>query len=220
MANVIQGDPVGEAATADQHDVEQEDTLRAQMYDFLGVLLSAPPDAALLEKTSELQGDSTELGRGIAALARLASATGPDAAEREYTALFIGLGRGELLPFASYYMTGFLNEKPLASLRNDMGRLMIERAPNRFEPEDNIGSLMEMMAGMILGRFGTPTPVTTQKDFFNAHIAPWAGHFYTDLEGAKNSVFYAPVGAIGRVFMEIEREAFRMAGDAPHQTGP
>jgi len=69
-----------------------------------------------------------------------------------------------------------------------------------------------MMAGLILGRFGEPEPLSGQKDFYASHILPWAGHFFADLEGAKGSVFYAPVGAIGRVFMEIEREAFRMGG--------
>jgi TorA maturation chaperone TorD len=67
-----------------------------------------------------------------------------------------------------------------------------------------------MMAGLILGRFGEPAPLLVQKDFFSAHIGPWAGHFFADLEAAKGSVLYAPVGAIGRAFMEIEREAYRM----------
>ncbi len=88
--------------------------------------------------------------------------------------------------------------------------LRITRSPNVFEPEDNIASLFEMMAGMILGRFGEPASLDQQKQFFNRHIGPWAGHFFSDLEAAKNSVLYAPVGAIGRVFMEIEQEAFRM----------
>jgi TorA maturation chaperone TorD len=104
-----------------------------------------------------------------------------------------------------------LNEKPLATLRADMGKRAITRAPNVYEPEDNIASLMEMMAGMIVGRFGSPASIDDQKDFFAKHIGPWATHFYTDLEGAKNSVFYASVGAVGKAMMEIEREAFRMA---------
>ena len=89
------------------------------------------------------------------------------------------------------------------------------RAPNVYEPEDNIASLMEMMGAMIVGRFGTPASLDEQKTFFNRHIAPWAVHFYSDLEGAKNSIFYAPVGQVGRVFMEIETEAFRMSAGRP-----
>ena len=190
--------------------IAEEDILRADLYDVLGALLSRPPSKDLLEKVSALTGDGSDLGQGITALATMAKHLRPDAVETEFNQLFIGLTRGELMPYGSYYLTGFLHEKPLAALRNDMRRLGIERAPNVYEPEDNIASLCEMMAGLIRGTFGAGTPESTQKDFFNAHIAPWAGHFFTDLEGAKASVFYAPVGAIGRVFMEIEREAFRM----------
>ena len=188
----------------------EEDVLRASLYDLLGALLARPPSRELIDKVAGLTGDDGELGRSVRALARLAKATTESSAEREFNRLFIGVGRGELLPYASYYMTGFLNEKPLAVLRNAMSRLSIERAPNVFEPEDNIASLCEMMAGLILGRFGEPASLSAQKDFFSAHIGPWAGHFFADLEGAKGSVFYAPVGAIGRAFMEIEREAYRM----------
>ncbi len=191
--------------------IAEEDQLRADLYDYLGVLLSAPPSKALLKKTAALSGDETDLGTAITALARVAASRGEKAAESEFNALFIGVGRGELLPYASYYLTGFLNEKPLAVLRNDMASLQISRAANVFEPEDNIASLCEMMAGMITGRFGKPASLERQKEFFNRHIGPWAGHFFADLEGAKGSVLYAPVGAIGRVFMEIEKQAFRMA---------
>ncbi len=195
--------------------IPEEDLLRADLYDFLGALLARPPEGALLGKTAALGGDDTDLGQAIRALARLARATKTGAAEREFNALFIGMARGELLPYASFYLTGFLNEKPLAVLRKDMLALGIERAPNVFEPEDNIASLCEMMAGMIRGRLGEPADLSRQRDFFNKHIGPWAGHFFKDLEGAKNSVFYAPVGTVGRIFMDIEKEGFRMAGDDP-----
>ena len=198
------------AEAAHSVEIAEEDRLRADLYDFLGALLARPPDRALLDKSAALSGDDSELGRAVHALARVASATTQRAVESEYTALFIGVGRGELLPYASYYLTGFLNEKPLATLRNDMGALGIQRAFAVYEPEDHIASLMEMMAGMISGRFGEPVPLEETRRFFNRHIAPWAGHFFTDLESARNSVFYAPVGSAGRAFMEIEREAFRM----------
>jgi TorA maturation chaperone TorD len=191
-------------------NIAEEDVLRANLYDLLAALLARPPSRELIDQVAGLTGDAGDLGRSVKALARVAKATTANAAELEFNRLFIGVARGELLPYASYYMTGFLNEKPLAVLRNSMSRLGIERAPNVFEPEDNIASLCEMMAGLILGRFGEPAGLSAQKDFFAAHLGPWAGHFFSDLEGAKGSVFYAPVGAIGRAFMEIEREAFRM----------
>ncbi|MGX9356136.1 TorD/DmsD family molecular chaperone [Roseobacteraceae bacterium S113] len=190
--------------------ISPEDRQRADLYNFLGLLLAGPPDEMLLAQTAGLAGDETDLGKAIGALAKLARVSKPRSVESEFNALFIGLGRGELLPYASYYLTGFLNEKPLAALRQDMTARGLARAENVFEPEDNIASLMEMMGAMIAGRFDTPATLEAQKTFFNKHISPWASHFFSDLEGAKTSVFYAPVGTVGRAFMEIEQEAFRM----------
>ncbi len=198
------------ADNAQTLDISTEDRLRADFYNFLGLLLAGPPDQLLLDQMAGLSGDDSDLGQAIQAMARVAKVTKPAAAEREFNALFIGLGRGELLPYASFYLTGFLNEKPLAQLRNDMAARGITRAQNVYEPEDNIASLTEMMAGMIVGRFGAPATLEDQKAFWSKHIGPWAAHFYSDLEGAENSVLYASVGTAGRVFMEIEREAFRM----------
>ena len=199
------------AETQPTPEIAEEDRLRADFYNFLGLLLAGPPDQMLLDQCAGLSGDDSELGQAIGAMARVAKVSKPNAIEREFNALFIGLGRGELLPYASYYLTGFLNEKPLAQLRGDMAMRAITRAPNVFEPEDNIASLMEMMAGLIVGRFGAPASLDDQKTFWSKHVGPWAGHFYSDLEAAEHSVFYASVGTAGRVFMEIEREAFRMS---------
>lgn len=198
------------SANTTENAIAEEDQLRVDLYDFLAALLARPPGKELLKQASGLSGDKSDLGEAINAMARVAALTSEQAVEREFNALFIGMARGELLPYGSFYLTGFLNEKPLAMLRKDMAELHVTRAPNVFEPEDNIASLMEIMAGMIAGRFGAPVPLERQTTFFNKHIAPWAGHFFTDLEKAKNSVFYATVGAAGRAFTEIEREAFRM----------
>jgi TorA maturation chaperone TorD len=191
--------------------VSEEDRLRADLYNYLGLMLSAPPDEMLLSQTAGLSGDDTPLGQGIARLAECARTTKPKQAEKEFNALFIGLGRGELLPYASFYLTGFLNEKPLAILRNDLSARRIQRAPNVYEPEDNIATLMEVMGGLIVGRFSNPATLDDQKLFFNRHIAPWAGHFFSDLETANSAMLYSAVGSVGKAFMEIEREAFRLA---------
>ncbi len=198
------------SAQAEVAQVSEEDRLRADLYNFLGLILARPADQMLLDQTASLTGDDSPIGESISGLARVAKASNPKAVEREFNALFIGLGRGELLPYASYYLTGFLNEKPLARLRRDMAALSVTRAENVFEPEDSMASLMETMGGLIVGRFGTPASLDRQRTFFNNHIAPWGAHFFTDLEGAKSSVLYASVGAVGREFMAIEREAFRM----------
>jgi TorA maturation chaperone TorD len=195
------------------HKIAEEDRLRADLYNYLGLMLANPADQMLLEQTAGLSGDDSELGKGIMTLAKMARITKPKTVESEFNKLFIGLGRGELLPYASYYLTGFLNEKPLATLRQDMTARGLARADTVFEPEDNIASLMEMMGALIVGRFGPPASLADQKTFFNRHIAPWASLFFSDLEAAKNSVFYASVGTVGRSFMEIETEAFRLSAE-------
>lgn len=191
-------------------EIAEEDILRADLYSMIARLLADPPSQDLIDTASGLSGDESDLGQGISSLAAIAKSTSARAAEKEYNALFIGLGRGELLPYASYYLTGFLNEKPLARLRGHMAQLGIERNPDVKEPEDHMATLCEMMAGLIRGTYGDPLSVEDQHAFFNTHLATWAGHFFTDLEGAEGSVFYAPVGKIGRAFMEIEIEAFRI----------
>ena len=190
--------------------ISEEDRLRADLYNYLGLILAGPPDEMLLVQTAGLSGDETELGKGIGRLAACAKTTKPNQAEKEFNALFIGLGRGELLPYASFYLTGFLHEKPLATLRTDLAARRIERAPNVYAPEDNIATLMEVMGGLIVGRFGDAATLEDQKLFFNRHIAPWAGHFFSDLETAKTAMLYSAVGSVGKAFIEIEREAFRM----------
>jgi TorA maturation chaperone TorD len=199
------------AAEASVDDILPEERLRAHQYQLLARFLAAPPDAALLELAVGFTGDDTDLGRALAELAHRAGRITPEAASREYHDLFIGIGRGELVPYASYYLTGFLNEKPLAKLRGEMARLGIARAETAKEPEDHVGALCEMMAGLITGAFGAPLELAGQRAFFERHLAPWAPAFFQDLEQAKSAWLYAPVGTLGRVFMGIEKTAFMMA---------
>ena len=193
--------------------IDAEDQMRADMYNLMGLLLAGPPDQGTLDVVAGLAGNETDLGQAVEALATMARSTRPATVEREFNSLFIGLGRGELLPYASFYLTGFLNEKPLALLRRDMTEYGLSRAPNVYEPEDNVASLMEMMGAMIAGRFGPPASLERQRTFFNKHLAPWVGHFFADLEQAKTAEFYVPVGTIGRAFVQIEVEAFRLLAD-------
>ena len=102
------------ASSKNEIGILPEDELRASQYRLLASFLARPPGAAILQLIAGFTGDDTDLGRALAVLARLARKTTPEMASKEYHELFIGLGRGELLPYGSYYMTGFLNEKPLA----------------------------------------------------------------------------------------------------------
>jgi TorA maturation chaperone TorD len=184
--------------------------LRAQGYRLLARFLTSPPTAADLKAGSELTGDDSDLGRAITAFARICSRTEVSAAADEFHTLFIGLVRGELVPYGSYYLTGFLHEKPLAKLRQDMARLGVERDPDVRDPEDHIASVCEIMAGLIDGTFGPPSSLEEQKSFFAAHVGSWAHVFFRDLETAKGSVLYGTLGSVGRAFLDIEERAFVM----------
>ena len=199
-------------ATDDQAQLTDEDRLRAEMYEFLAALFRAEPSDALVGHVAKLQGDGSAIGSASSVLATLAGKLSNDEIRDEYMRLFIGVGRGEVLPYASYYLTGFLNDKPLANLRNDMAAMGIERVEGVRDPEDHIASLFDMMAGLIRGVFDAPNDLAAQAAFFKKHIEPWAPLLMQDIEAAKAAVFFAPVGTIGRAFMDIESEAFDMDG--------
>jgi TorA maturation chaperone TorD len=189
--------------------VDPIDAGRAQEYALLATLLASAPSAALLEQIAQLKGDATALGRVHTALADAASIAVATEVEREYFDLFVGLGRGELLPYASYYLTGFLNERPLSRLRDDLAALGIERVENNFEPEDHAATLCEVMGGLAAARF--PVSPDTQRAFFEKHVSRWMGRLFADMEKAENARFYRSVGTLGRAFLEIESEAFTFA---------
>lgn len=192
-----------------EHAVDPVDAGRAHQYLLLASLLSAPPSKKLLGAIARLESDDTPLGRAHAVLAEAAQDAVVARVEREYFDLFIGVGRGEILPYASYYLTGFLHERPLARLRSDLIAFGIERAENNPEPEDNAATLCEIMAGFADGRFAASHE--QQRKFFDKHIAPWMGRMFADLEKSETAKFYKTVGTLGRLFMEIESEAFKFA---------
>jgi TorA maturation chaperone TorD len=190
-------------------DVDSIDLLRSQQYGLLANLLGKAPGGDILDKLVTLKGDVTPLGLAHIGLADAARSTDEKAVGAEFFRLFIGVGRGELLPYASWYMTGFLNERPLARVREDLGKLGIERADHLKEPEDHIAMLFDVMAGVCAGRIAAEPGF--DRAFFERHLQPWAGRFFTDLELAEGARFYKAVAAIGRVFIDIETEAFALA---------
>jgi TorA maturation chaperone TorD/DNA-binding transcriptional regulator YdaS (Cro superfamily) len=190
-------------------DVDEIDSQRAQEYALLSTLLSRAPTKLLLSRLAKLRGDASPIGIAHVGLAEAASRIDSALVDREFFDLFVGLGRGELLPYASYYLTGFLNERPLSRLREDLARLEIERIDGNYEPEDHAGTLCEIMAGLAGGRF--PAPEGSQRQIFGKHIAPWMGRLFADMERAESADFYRHVGTLGRLFLEIEAEAFTLA---------
>ncbi|HYF87936.1 TorD/DmsD family molecular chaperone [Azospirillum sp.] len=195
--------------------VAEEELLRAQVYALLARLLSRAPDADFLAALAGVAGEGGEFGAALDQLAEAARGSDPAAVEEEFTTLFIGVGGSERTPYGSYYLTGFLNEKPLAELRVDMARLGIARADGVREPEDHIAALCEMMAGLIGGEFapeeGGTVGLEAQRAFFDRHVGSWAGRFFADLETSPSARFYRAVGAVGRSFLAVEARAFDLA---------
>ena len=172
-------------------------------------MLGKAPDTDTLTRVAALKGDGSDLGIAHIELATAAAASDDRAVSKEFFDLFIGLGRGDLLPYASYYLTGFLHERPLARVREDLERLGIERAGISREPEDHIAILLEVMAGLACGAF--EEEFAEQARFFERHLKAWAARMFTDLEMSQTANFYRAVGRVGRVFMELEKEAFTLS---------
>jgi TorA maturation chaperone TorD len=189
--------------------IDEVDLARAQEYSLLSSLLARSPEALLLRRLAELRGDLSPLGLAHTALAMAAARSDAAIAAREHFTLFVGLGRGELLPYASYYMTGFLHGRPLASLRQALQRIGIERVDGQAEPEDHAAILLEIMAGLAGGKIAAP--IGTDREIFDNHLSPWIARFFSDLEKSASADFYAVVGTLGRTFMEIETQGFLLS---------
>jgi DNA-binding transcriptional regulator YdaS (Cro superfamily) len=101
-----------------------------------------------------------------------------------------------------------MHERPLARLRQDLARFGVARSDGVAEPEDHAGILCEIMAGLTSGEL--PAPEGSSRAIFEKHMAPWIARFFADLEGAEAAEFYRRVGTVGRVFIEIETEAFTL----------
>jgi TorA maturation chaperone TorD len=194
----------GEAAVLD--DVDQA---RMREYLLVGSLMRQAPTAQLLSDIGRMQGDASMLGLLHMALAEAADETDANAESQEFFRLFVGVGRGELLPYGSYYQTGFLHERPLARVREDMTRLGIERTEGLFEPEDHIGILFEIMAGLVGGQFDGGED--EQKAFFARHLQPWASRAMADLEACARTPFYKAAARVGAAFIDIETEGFALS---------
>ena len=188
----------------------EEDAARARIYALLSNLLARPAVADTLAALGSFKGDGgSEMGRALVALGAAANAADAGTVSDEFSVLFHGMGAGgELQPYGSFYRTGLVYDKPLADLRSDLARLGIAARVGTTEPEDHAAFLCEFMHGLITGAFGAAHPLDTQRDFFRAHLAPWIGRFFAELEKAKSARFYAAVGALGRLFTDIENEGF------------
>ena len=197
-------------ATTDKATIEQEQRYRASAYALLAALLRAPPDPSLLDHVVALspEGDaeSDELSEAMAALAGAAQNRRSEDLEDEYNALFIGLGKGEVVPYGSWYLTGFLMEQPLSELRDDLRALGFERSPEVREPEDHAAAIFEVFSVMIADNVS----LDQQQQFFAKHMQSWLPRFFTDLGKAKSADFYGFVAQFGVAFYGLEKTYLTM----------
>lgn len=186
--------------------ISEHDLLRADIYSLLAALLRGVPTEAMIQWLNELETDEhdgSDMGKAWSGLQLAARHAQQNQLEDEYQQLFIGLGRGELVPYGSWYLTGSLMETPLAILRQDLKLLGFERQESVKEPEDHAAALFEVMAFLIMSGAGS----TTQKSFYERHLAEWIGRFFRDLQQADSAVFYSSVATLGRAFTDFETDS-------------
>ena len=196
---VTQGNAVGAVAAEEQ--------LRANAWSLLAQLLGRAPDERLLSVLAEIDVAATDsddlIGAAWRMLGEAAGRSSPAELADEYQDLFIGVGRGELLPYGSWYLTGFLMEQPLARLREELRFLGFERQEGVKEPEDHAAALCDVMAMINTG--DNPVSLEAQAGFFDRHISPWMGRFFRDMQQAPSARFYRAVGQLGEQFIEVEK---------------
>ena len=203
--------PVKDAvAVTSVSQISEEDEARSGVYALLGAVLVRPCSQelrAFIQSIGE-DGDAVDGGLPWRELKEQITVADLEALGHDFHDLFVGLGRGELLPYGSVYLTGFLQEKPLAELRVDLRKLGFETSEGTHEPEDHAGALCEVMSIMT----GTPDEFSydTQKAFFETHMGSWMTAFFDDLIKARDSGFYRAVGEFGKSFMQIEKQYFDM----------
>lgn len=188
--------------------LDEIDRARAQEYALLATLLSRPPDAAMIARLALLRGDPSPLGIAHAGLGEAAARATVESVRQEYFDLFDGLGQGGLLPYSSYYLAGSLYGRPLARLRETLQSMSIEKTEDHSEPEDHAAVLCEIMARLAGGEIAAN--IGTDREFFEKQLAPWIKRFFFDLEHAETADFYARAGTLGRIFIDIEMEAFAL----------
>ncbi len=197
-------------------DTVDEERLRSRTYALLAELFAKPPGPELLARLAPLtetagEGPVAEAWRALGEAARQAT---PEAVDDEYHALFIGLGRGEILPYGSWYLSGFLMGRPLVQLRSGLAALGFEREPGVTEPEDHAAALFDVMAA--LADPDTGEPITTQQRFFATFLAPWIERFMGDVRTARTADLFRQVAALGERFVVLEKQYLGLAeGTAP-----
>ena len=200
-----------------QEEVAEEDRARADAYGLLAHLFYSSPSASLLRTIADarlVDGDVSQspLAAAWHELQKAARAADPDAIREEYDHAFITAGRPPVFLYGSVYQTGFLMDKPLARLRDDLVQLGFARNLAVGEPEDHISALCDVMRLLITGADGTaPAPLSAQREFFMRHMAPWYERLCAAIHAAEQTDFYKKAAAFAKEFFYLEVQSFEIA---------
>ncbi|WP_420907034.1 TorD/DmsD family molecular chaperone [Vibrio splendidus] len=186
-------------------ELKQEQTLRTEIYLVLSALFRSAPSEEVIDflKTLDIEASESAMQKAWIAIQQAATESNREALEDEYQDLFIGIGRGEIVPFGSWHRTGAMMEKPLAEIRHDLELLGIERDDQVKEPEDHIAALCEVMA-MLTGE----EEEALQQAVFNKHLGPWFNSFTRQLESAESANFYKSAAQLCEAFLTLEQVRF------------
>ncbi|MET0009285.1 MAG: molecular chaperone TorD family protein [Candidatus Thiodiazotropha sp. 6PLUC4] len=197
------------AFAAREHSLDEAQQCRIGAYGMLAQLLRNSPDQETLDQVAifaDLSSKADELALAMSMLGLSATTSSSETVDDEFHDLFIGMGRGELVPYGSWYQTGFLMERPLGRLRTDLNLLGFQRQDGVTEPEDHVAALCEVMAMLIQ----ESQSIQVQSQFFETHLASWLARFFTDLSEAKSAIFYRAVGRFGKAFIALEKRYLNM----------
>lgn len=189
-----------------------EEIARAELYGLLARLWLAPPDAALLAQFRLAVTEAPEPGSFLEApwqalVAQMRAAT-PASAQDEFAALFQGVGKPEVFPYASFFLAGFVNEKPLARLREDLAALGLTRDAAQFETEDHVSYVLEVMRYLIAGEGGAAGNLAQQHRFFRAHVQPWIEPLCQAVDDQPAARLWRAIAAMTLAFVQVETQAF------------
>jgi TorA maturation chaperone TorD len=191
-----------------------EETARSELYGLLALVYYVPPATEVIANLRVAATDAPAAGAFLEepwrALVGVARELSDAAITQEYTALFGGVGKPEVYLYGSHYLSGFLNEKPLARLRTELNSLGLARDEAMLDTEDHIAYLCEVMRYLIAGDDVAVANLTRQQAFFAAHIQPWVVPLCDAIQKHPKARFYAAVAELTRAFMNVEAQGFDM----------
>ena len=191
-----------------------EETARAELYGLMSQLYYAPPSAELLSALRVAVTEAPAAGGFLQEpwqqLVAMVRELDDAAIAQEFDRLFGGVGKPEVYVYASHYLSGFLNEKPLARLRGDLAQLGLARDETMPETEDHIAYVCEVMRYLIAGDDAAVCNLTAQRDFFAAHVQPWTGALCDAITAHPQARFYAALARFTRAFLSVEAQGFDM----------